>query len=134
MPGKVAWLAEGLPGEGRRRDDQRVGAIADADVPVVRAGSTVGDAAGHLGADDDLAVVLDDDDIVLGLLRRPALGLDPATPVEDVAQPGPSTFRPSLTIRELHDYFERGHDERALVTTLTGRWIGLIRRTDLLDG
>jgi len=127
-------LAEGLPGEGRRQDEQRIGAIADPDVPILRAGTTVGEAAGALGEDDDVAVVLDEDDIVLGLLRRPALGLDPATPVEDVAQPGPSTFRPSLTIKELRDYFDSGHDERALVTTLTGRWLGLIRRSDLFDG
>jgi rhodanese-related sulfurtransferase len=132
-PGKAGWLAAGLPGEGRRRAEQRVAAIASADVPRIPAGATVGDATGLLGA-ADVGVVQTDDDVVLGVLRPEVAGLDPATPVADVLQPGPSTFRPSMTVRELVDYFRSSDEQRALVTDHAGRWIGLIRRTDVLDG
>lgn len=132
-PGKVAWLAAGLPSEGLRRPEQRVGAIGTTDVALVPAGATVAEAAEVVG-DRDLGLVVDDDLVVLGVLRPETFGLDPATPVADVVQPGPSTFRPSMTVRELVDYFRSSNENRALVTTHTGRFLGLIRRHDVLDG
>lgn len=132
-PGKAGWLAAGLPGEGRRRPEQRVGAIASPDVPRIPAGATVGDVVRRLG-DADVGVVLTDDGVVLGVVRPEVAGLDPATPMADVLQPGPSTFRPSMTVAELVGYFRSSDEQRALVTDLGGHWIGLIRRADLLDG
>ena len=132
--GKIGWLAEGHPGEGQRRPEQRVGAIARRDgVATIRGDATLADAAPHFTTDDDVAVVLGADDVVLGVLRRETLGLPPTTPVADVLQPGPSTFRPSMTIAELVDYFRRSHERRAVVSTAGGRWLGLITREDVLD-
>jgi rhodanese-related sulfurtransferase len=131
--GKVAWLAECLPSEGARRPEQRVAAIARTDLPTVGAAATIADAARVLGPDDDVAVVLDPDGVVLGVLRRETLGLAPSTPVADALQPGPSTFRPSMTIAELVDYFRRSDERRAIVSTAGGTWLGLIRREDVLD-
>ena len=131
--GKVAWLAEGLPAEGRRRPEQRVKAIARTDVPTLDAAATISDAVRTMGPDDDVAVVLDPDGVVLGVLRRETLGLAPSTPVADALQPGPSTFRPSMTIAELVDYFRKSDETRAIVSTAGGRWLGLIRREDVLD-
>lgn len=130
-PGKVAWLAKGLPSEGRRRPEQRVGSIADPDVVRIPAGATAGEAAELLDA-ADFGIVLDDAGIVLGLLRREATALDAATPVRDLVQPAPSTFRPSMTIKEMVEYFRKSDEVRALITTLDGEWIGLIRRSDVL--
>lgn len=132
VPGKVAWLGEGLPGEGRKRPEQRVAAIADPDVPLLPAGATVGDARSAM-AEGDLAIVLNDDAVVLGVVRRQVLGLPPETPIAEVLQPGPSTFRPSMTIKEMVEYFHRSDESRAIVSTHAGRWIGLIRRADVLD-
>ena len=131
--GMVAWLAEGLPSEGRRRPEQRIAAIATRDVPTVPGDATVADAASAFGQDDDVAVVLDRHDVVLGILRRETLGLPPDTPVADGLQPGPSTFRPSLTIAELVDYLRKSDERRAIVSTPSGRFLGLIRREDVLD-
>jgi rhodanese-related sulfurtransferase len=134
-PGKAAWLAEGLASEGRRRPEQRVAAIADPDVPLVPAGATVAEAAAIVGTADIGIVVTDDDDrTVLGVVRPETFGLPPTTPVADVLQPGPSTFRPSMSIGELVTYFRESDESRAIVSTLAGRWIGLIRRGDVLDG
>ena len=135
--GKVGWLAEGLPADGRRRPEQRIGSIARRDgVPTVAGDATIATAASAFGDQDDVAVVLGgaNDDVVVGVLRRETLGLPPTTPVADVLQPGPSTFRPGMTIAELVDYFRRSDEQRALVTTASGRWLGLIRRQDVLDG
>ena len=132
-PGKVAWLAAGLPSEGLRRPEQRVGAIGTTDVSLVPAGATVGEAAELVG-DADIGIVVDDDLTVLGLLRPETFGLPPDTPVADVVQPGPSTFRPSMTVRELVEYFRSSNEHRAIVSTHTGRFLGLIRREDVLDG
>lgn len=131
--GKVAWLAAGLPSDGLRRPGQRVGAIASTDVALVPAGATVAEAAEVVG-DRDLGIVVDHDLVVLGVLRPETFGLDPATPVADVLQPGPSTFRPSMTVRELVDYFRSSNEHRAIVSTHGGRFLGLIRRGDVLDG
>jgi rhodanese-related sulfurtransferase/CBS domain-containing protein len=134
--GKVGWLAEGLPGEGERRMEQRVGAIARPDAaPTVGADATVADARKAVG-EADVGIVLGgpDGDVVLGVLRPETFGLPDATPVRDVLQPGPSTFRPSMTIRELVEYFESSNEARAIVSTHEGRYLGLIRREDVLDG
>ena len=133
-PGKIAWLAEGLPSEGQRRPEQRIAALARTDAtPTLPADASIADAASALGDAHDVAVVLNEDDVVLGIVRRETLGLDPSTPVADVLQPGPSTFRPSMTIAELVDYFRTSHETRAIVSTAAGRWLGLIRREDVLD-
>ena len=132
-PGKVAWLADGLPSEGRRRPEQRVGAIGTTDVALVPAGATVGEAAVVVG-DGDIGIVVDDGLVVLGVLRPETFGLDPATPVAHVVQPGPSTFRPSMTVRELVEYFRSSDENRAIVSTHAGRFLGLIRRHHVLDG
>lgn len=131
--GKAAWLGLGLPSEGTRREEQRIASIADPDSPVVAGDATVGALAEAIG-DADVAVVLNPDRVVLGIVRREVLGLDPATKINDVLQPGPSTFRPSMTIKELVEYFRKGDDVRALVTTTGGEWIGMIQRGDVLDG
>jgi predicted transcriptional regulator len=131
--GKAAWLAEGLPSEGTRRDDERIAAIAKKDAPTLPGDGSVGDAAKWFaGSDADVAVVLTPTRVVLGLVRREVAGLDPSMPLRDVLQPGPSTFRPSMTIREMVDYFRKGSAMHALVTTSGGEWIGLIDRADLL--
>jgi rhodanese-related sulfurtransferase len=132
VPGKAAWLGDGLPSGGQRRPEQRVGSLADPKVPTLPADATIADAKRALADDSDVAIVLDDHHVVLGVLRPETLGLDPTTPVVDVVQPGPSTFRPSMTIRELVGYFRKSDESRALITTNGGEWIGLIRREDVL--
>jgi rhodanese-related sulfurtransferase len=135
MVGKAAWLADGLPFEGERGPGTRIGSIARDDVPTVHARATLADAAKAFGEDntEGIAVVVDDDRVVMGVLRREALGLDPQSLVLDAAQPGPSTFRPSLPIEEMADHFRRHDLARALVTTLEGRWIGMVRRHDVVQ-
>jgi Mg/Co/Ni transporter MgtE len=73
-------------------------------------------------------VVVNEQRIVLGLLCERQLQADPDARVEDIMECGPSTFRPSVPLDEMREYF-RTHDlESAPITTPDGILLGLLRR------
>jgi hypothetical protein len=39
-----------------------------------------------------------------------------------------------MTIKELVEHFAKSDQVRALITTVAGEWIGMIRRGDVIDG
>ena len=109
--------------------------MAHRDVPTVGPDATVTDVRAVIG-DWELAVVVNDERVVLGAVRPEALavaGGGPGMPVTAVLQSDPATVRPSIRIRELAKSMDDDGQERILVTTLGGRLIGLIRRAEL-DG
>jgi predicted transcriptional regulator len=75
-------------------------------------------------------VVVNDERIVLGLLRAAELDRDPALTIERAMRPGPSTFRPYRLISEIADYMGDRKLESSPVTTSDGRLVGLLIRTD----
>lgn len=80
----------------------------------------------------DQCVVVNDERVVLGRIRRDKLDEDPAALAEDVMQDGPTTFRPSVGAHEMLDYMRRrGKMTDTLVTDPEGRLLGVIRRDDL---
>lgn len=107
----------------------RAGSIARRDVPTCSVDEPVGSVAARIG-DWPVAVVVQDR-CVLGLLRPETMGLDPSVPVGSVMQPGPSTFRPSITCGELAAYLEDKGGARAVLTTLDGALVGMVTRDDL---
>ena len=127
---KAAWLAEGLPGAGLLRDDERAKAFAHEDVPRVKADATIADVVGLVG-DWELVVVVDADDVVLGVVRREAQSLPHDVAVVSVMQSGPPTVRPSIPIRELAASMDEDGQLHALVTKLDGTLVGLVRRDEL---
>ena len=127
VPGKAAWLGMGLPSEGSLDPAERVGAVAARSLPEVGVGDLVRDVG--LGS-HEFAVVLDGE-VVAGVVTRDALAGEAGRRVGDVLDPGPDTFRPSMTVAELRRYWE-GNDERlALVTTLHGEYLGAILRDEM---
>jgi predicted transcriptional regulator len=129
VPGKAAWLAEGLDVEGEVGPEARVASVVRRGVPTCALGETVGDVAGRIGG-WQVAVVVEDG-VVLGLVGADEVGPDPTAPVHAVMRAGPSTFRPSVTCAELASYLDDKGVPRALVTTLHGRLVGLVDRADL---
>lgn len=127
--GKVDWGAAGLPLEGTLAGRPRAGDAADPDVPTC-------------GLDDDLrqvrervrasgwetCIVVNDQRVVLGRLGRSALRADDDRSVEQAMTEGPSTVRPSLPLHELLGRMVRSELRTALVTTLEGQLVGLVRR------
>jgi rhodanese-related sulfurtransferase len=127
---KVAWLAMGLPAEGSRPATRRAGALATRDVPTTVLDATVGDLETAIG-DAPRVVVLDDGEVVLGVVRREALQLDPVTPVEDVLQLAPPSVRPSIGLDELSESMAKERRSYVIVSHLDGTFVGLIERADL---
>ena len=135
QPGRADWFAAGLPREGKEAHTPRVADVARRDVPTCRIDEQVGAVRDRVRGDGwDVCVVVDEQRVVLGLVRVEALGVDPDTPVETVMQPSPVTFRPNLGVGEMPDYLTEPRTPLALVTTSDGVLIGLLRIEDVAGG
>jgi CBS domain-containing protein len=69
--------------------------------------------------------------VVLGLLRADELGSDPELPVERTMRPGPSTYRPFVSVEEMARTMAERNLENFPVTTSDGKLVGLVRREDV---
>ncbi|HLX89250.1 MAG TPA: rhodanese-like domain-containing protein [Acidimicrobiales bacterium] len=128
--GKADWLAYGLPVEG-----DRVPVAADVLEPTL---CTLPDDTADLvlaRMDEeavDVAAVVDDGDIVLGLLTRASLLRGPGdTAADRVMTPSPTTYRPDVPVAELALRLERAGEREALITTSSGRLLGRITPSGL---
>jgi Mg/Co/Ni transporter MgtE len=131
VDGELDWLAAGLPTEGGNADQPRAGDVARRDVPTCRLDEPIGQVREQVRAAGwDACVVLNDERVVLGLLRAEELGRGQDEPVEQVMRPGPSTFRPHVPIEELAHHMIHHDLPSSPVTTSDGRLVGLLRRED----
>ena len=131
MAGELDWLAAGLPAEGRNASRPRAGEVARRDVPTCRLDESVGEVRARVRAAGwDACVVVNDQRVVLGLLRAGELERGQNEPVEQVMRPGPSTFRPHVPIEELAHFMIHHDMPTSPVTTSDGRLVGLLRRED----
>jgi CBS domain len=122
VPGKVDWIARGLPTEGEEADAPRVGRLARDDVatcgldePAERVRELI-DASPY-----GFCLVLAEDRTLLGRIRKSTLELEP----------GPSTVRYDLGVDELRERLDKRDLKTAIVTTPEGKLIGVVRRADL---
>ena len=127
VAGKAAWLAMGLPSEGSVQPEERVSAIARRDLPELGLDTGAGDVdlAGH-----EFGVVLDGS-VVAGSITSSGLDGAAGRPLREVLDTGVDTFRPSMTIAELCDYWAGNDEQLAVVSTLRGEYLGAILRSDL---
>jgi Mg/Co/Ni transporter MgtE len=131
VAGKQDWLAAGLPTEGSHADVPRAGGLARKDVPTASLDETVGEVRARVErSEHDSAVVTNEEDVVLGLLRPEQLDGDREARVEDAMRPGPSTFRPHVFITEMAEFMERHDLQSAPITTGEGVLVGLLRKDD----
>jgi Mg/Co/Ni transporter MgtE len=132
QPGKADWFAAGLPREGRDARTPRVADIARRDVPTCRLDERAAAVRDRIRAEADGAcVVVDENRVVLGVVSTDTLNAAPDTPVGEVMDASPVTFRPNVRTGELPDYLKTRRLARALVTTSDGVLIGLLRGDDL---
>ncbi len=131
MAGELDWLAAGLPTEGRNAELPRAGDVARPDVPTCRLDETIGQVRERVRAAGwDACVVVNDQRVVLGLLRAGQLQKGQDEPIEQMMRPGPSTFRPHVLIEELAHFMIHHDLPSSPVTTSDGRLVGLLRRED----
>jgi CBS domain-containing protein len=131
VDGKLDWLAAGLPSEGTNAQRPRAGDVARTDVPTCRLDERLGDVRDRVrGAGWDACVVLNEERVVFGLLRSKELEANPDLPIEEAMRPGPSTFRPFVSIEQMAAFMTEHDLENSPITTSDGRLVGLLRRED----
>jgi predicted transcriptional regulator len=129
VAGKADWGSAGLPLEGSRGSDTRVVAHLNLDVPTCTLDERLDSVRARVHtAGSDTCLVVNDEQIVLGRLGRPALtGGDDVT-VEEAMSAGPSTVRPSLELDRAVERMRRQDLTTLPVTTSEGRLLGLLER------
>jgi CBS domain-containing protein len=127
VDGKMDWAASGLPVEGEHAEIPRLLDIAQRDVPTCRLSDRVADVRGPV------CVVTDDQRIVLGQVTDKVLQSSKgAGRVEEVMDPGPSTYRPNVSLEELWGRLEdQPRVQHVLVSTSDGELLGVVWRKDL---
>jgi predicted transcriptional regulator len=133
VAGKLDWLAAWGPIEGSNAGAPRAGEVARDDVPTCGLDERLGEVQGRVRAAGwDACVVVNQERVVLGLLRAKELEGDPASRIEAAMRPGPSTFRPHVPIAEMAHHMVDHDVENAPITTSDGRLVGLLLRSDAL--
>ncbi len=129
--GKLDWLAAGLATEGSNALRPRAGDVARREVPTCGLDQRLGEVAQRVGAAGwDACVVVNHERVVLGLLRARELEADQGLRIEQAMRPGPSTFRPYVSIVEMARLMVDHDLESSPITTSDGRLVGLLRRRD----
>lgn len=133
VAGKLDWMAAGLPTEGANAGKPRAGEVSRKDVPTARLDERLGDVRERVRAMGwDAVVVINSERVVLGFLRSRELDKDPDLRLDQAMRPGPSTFRPYVSIKEMADYMAEHKLESSPVTTSDGRLVGLLLRKDAI--
>ena len=131
--GKVDWILNRLPVEGTGPHYAMVGeAASEEGLQTCFPGSSVRDAVLMMEKNgDSFCLVLNEQGVVLGRLRRKYL--DPASvdTVEAVMETGPTTVRPNEPAVALLDRMEKRKVPAVIVTTKDGILVGVVQRTDL---
>jgi len=132
--GKLDWLAAGLPTEGTNAQKPRAGTLARKDVPTCGLDERLGDVRDRAhGQGWDVAVVVNAERVVFGLLRAKELAGDSERLISDAMRPGPSTFRPYVLADEMARTMVDHKLESSPITTSDGRLVGLLLQKDVVD-
>jgi predicted transcriptional regulator len=108
--------------------------VARKDAPTCRPDEPIGEVRERVRAAGwDACVVVNEERVVLGLLREAELQKGQDEPVERIMRPGPSTFRPHVSIQEMAHYMVDHDLPTSPITSSDGRLIGILRRQDALD-
>jgi CBS domain-containing protein len=126
------WKGAGLPTEGTNAARPRLVDVVRRDVPTCSLGERLGDVRDRaVAAGWDACVVVSEERVVLGLLRAKELQADPGLLVKRVMRPGPSTYRPFVSVAEMRHTMTDRNLESSPVTTSDGKLVGLVRKQDV---
>jgi Mg/Co/Ni transporter MgtE len=132
QPGKADWLAAHLPLEGANADTRTAADLARRDVPACKLGARVTEVAEHVRDGGwPLAVVLNEQRIVVGRLRPRDLRAQPDAHAEEIMIEGPRTIRGTRPASEMTSWLDERRVPGVLVTTADGELIGYVRRDEL---
>ncbi|MDP9480501.1 MAG: CBS domain-containing protein [Actinomycetota bacterium] len=130
-PSKVDWFAAGLPMEGELASVPTVGDVARRGVPTCAPEEKVGEVRDRIqGTGWDRCVVVNEERVVLGLLREKELAADPETTAEEAMRFGPTTVRPDVPAGKMAERMQERGTASVVVTTPDGELVGLMYRED----
>lgn len=130
--GKSDWFAAGLPREGRASGTPRTADLARKTDVTCLLDERVGEVAQRVReGGESAAVVVNEERVVLGLLREKHLAGDASGVAEAVMQAGPTTLRPDAEIEAVFARMSKRDVEAVLVTNSDGRLVGSLYRADL---
>jgi CBS domain-containing protein len=130
VAGKMDWFAAGLPREGTEAGTDRVGDHARSDVPTAAPDEVADGLKARLG-DWDVCVVVNDDRVVLGLVKAEALAAADGRAVATVMSEGPTTYRPHTATEEVVTWMRKRDQAHVLVTDPEGHLLGVAERREL---
>jgi predicted transcriptional regulator len=134
VDGKVDWMAAGLPTEGTNALHPRAGDTARKDTPICGLKDRLGDVRERVAAQGwDSVVVVNEEHVVLGLLRSKELATDPDQLIELAMRSGPSTFRPFTSLHEMAQVMTEHKLQNSTITTSDGRLVGLLLLKDVTE-
>ncbi|MGH2673450.1 MAG: CBS domain-containing protein [Actinomycetota bacterium] len=120
--------------EGTGSQAPRAGDVARRDVPTCRMDERIDGVRERVHAAGwEVCVVVNDERVVFGLLRREELLKGSDEPVERIMRPGPSTFRPHVRIEEMAAYMTEHDLPSSPITTSDGRLVGILLKDDALE-
>lgn len=126
-PGKADWLAAGWETEGTNAGKTRLKQILQKEVPTCGLRERLEDVKSRRRPNQDMCVVVNERNIVLGVIRGQSWDANPQARVLDVMQPGPRTLRPDLDPKDAQKTLRGADAEAAIVTTSDGELLGVIR-------
>jgi len=126
------WSAAALPIEGHLAEEPTIGALARRDVTTCYLGDPVDEILERMGLEAyATCFVLNADGVLLGRIYRSDLRAGRGPTASDAMRPGPSTYRPDMTARDMLARMREHNLHTAPVTTSDGKLVGLVRRRDL---
>jgi rhodanese-related sulfurtransferase len=126
-PGKADWLAAGWETEGREAKKVRIRQMIQKDAPTCSLRERLEDVKSRRRPNQDLCVVVNDRNIVLGVIQGERWDANPQARVAEVMQPGPRTIRPDLEPKDAQRMLRNYDAPTAIVTTSDGELLGIIR-------
>jgi Mg/Co/Ni transporter MgtE len=88
---------------------------------------SAGDVKSRRQTNDDLCVVVNDRNIVLGVIQGETWDANPTARVIDVMNSGPLTLRPNLDPKEAREILRDYDASSVIVTTSDGELLGAVR-------
>jgi rhodanese-related sulfurtransferase len=125
-PGKEDWIAAGYETEGTNATRPRLKQYLKTNIQTCLLRDRMQDVINRRGS-HDICVVLNDRNIVMGIIEGNAWNANPLSRASDVMQPGPRTFRPDGDPKEIMKELRRADTDNAIVTTSDGELIGVLK-------
>jgi rhodanese-related sulfurtransferase len=126
-PGKADWLAAGWETEGIEAKKIRIRQMIHKDVPTCSLRERLEDVKSRRRTNQDMCIVVNDRNIVMGIIEGETWDAPPQSRVADVMQPGPQTIRPDLEPKDAQKILRNYDASSAIVTTSDGELLGIVK-------